>query len=153
MLVERIKQIVDNFNNGIPVVDHKWKFNYGKEHWQNLKDLPNDEDLPFAERIKYVFLGWQDREFIKNEYGATIGYTFTGELMLLVRSKISDEDYNYKYDIHIKNLQAESNAIEKSFSICEEWLVKRWKEIEVENIYDTNMDGLKVQFTIQVDLE
>lgn len=153
MLVERVKEIVSNFNQGIPEVEQLWHFNYGAAHWQNLKDFPKDEELPFKARNRYLLLLWQDREKIKNEYGATVGYTFTGEFLLMVRSKISDEDYNYKYDTHIKNLYAESDLIDNDFTSCEEWLVKKWKEIEVENVYDTNMDGLKIQFTLTLDLE
>lgn len=148
MLAERIKQIVSDFNQGIPEDEQLWHYNYGGAHWQNKLDLPKDEELPFAERNKYLLLLWQDRDKKKNEFGATDGYTFTGELLLLVRSKLSDEDYNYKYETHIKHLYAESDNVEDSINVCEEWMVTRWKEIEVENVYDTNLDGLKIQFTL-----
>lgn len=148
MLVERLEELIDDFN--FPTDPVKlWHFNYGKEYWQNLQDLPNDAEIPFAERNKYVLLLWQDVDPKFNEFGVVESNTITGELLLMVRSKISDEDYNYKYQTHIKNLHAESANMVENFSVCDDWLIKRWKQIEVENAFDTNLDGLKIQFTLE----
>ena len=139
MLVERLKEACDNV---------EWEFNYGRGHWQNLLDVPDDSDQPFADRKKYFLLLWKDRDFKLNDYGAIDGYIFDGELVLCVRSKLSDEDYNEKYETHIKNLELEIEKIFDNITSCEQWLITRWKEIEVENEYDTNLDGLKVRFQI-----
>lgn len=142
MLVESIKEIVNQF---------KWTFKYGNDYWQNRGDYPNDELLPFAERQKYLFLLWKDRGFIINKHGAINGTKYDGEMVLLVRSKISDPTYDYKYETHIKNLEAESERLYNSFSDCDGWTITAWKETEVENEYDTNMDGLKIKFTIEYE--
>ena len=144
MLVEKIKEIVTNLTN--------WNFNYGKDHWQNREDYPNDGDLVFALRKKYLMLIYKDRTFGINSYGAIENYVFDGELVLMVRSKISDEDYNYKYETHIKNLELETEKLYNSFDDCEGWTIKSWKETEVENSYDANMDGIKIRFSMQKDL-
>lgn len=140
MLIEKLKQVSKQLG---------WEFNYGKGHWQNIQDLPDDGDLPFAQRKKYFLLLWKDREKIKGGYGETTGYRFTGEFLLVVRSRMSDEDYNYKYETHIKNLESEANKFDGAINDCDDFVVARWKEIEVENMYDTNMDGLKIQFTVE----
>lgn len=143
MLVESLKEIVSN----LPT----WNFNYGKDHWQNLGDYPEDAELPFVDRQKYLLLLWKDRTFAVNKHGAVTGYTFDGEMVLLVRSKISDPTYDYKYETHIKNLETETERLFNAIPDCEGWTIKSWKEIEVENEFDTNMDGLKIRFTFEYE--
>lgn len=154
MLVERLKGIVGNFNSLIPAATPllgKWNFNYGKEYWQNKGDYPLDAELPFAERQKYLLLLWKDRGFAINKHGAVTGYRYDGEMVLLVRSEISDPTYDYKYEIHIKNLEAESEKLFNAFLDCDGWTITTWKEIEVENEFDTNMDGLKIKFKLEYE--
>lgn len=143
MLVEKIKSIAETVLN--------WNFKYGKDHWQNKEDYPDDSLLDFEERQKYLLLLWKDRDKIKNKHGATVGYIFTGSMLLSVRSKFNDPSYIYKYETHIKNLEALADQLEEQFFECDDWTVKAWKEIEVENQFDTNMDGLKINFTIEYD--
>lgn len=143
MLVEKLKQIAET--------TFDWKFSYGKEYWQNLKDAPDDTDLPFDERQVYLMLIYKDRDKKKNKHGATIAHEFTGSMLLVVRSKISDESYEFKYERHIKGLEALSDKLENEFRECDDWLIKSWKEIEVSNQFDNNMDGLKINFTIEYD--
>jgi hypothetical protein len=152
MLVESLKQIINQFNLNIPVstpLKGKWNFNYGKEYWQNLQECVFDGELPFLERQKYLWLYYVDRNFIINSAGAIQGYTFDGAMVLLVRSKISEKDYNYKYETHIKNIKAQSEKLFNSFSDCDGFLIKSWREIEVHDEFDTNMDGIKINFTIE----
>jgi hypothetical protein len=152
MLVESLQQTVDLFNadiSNLTPLKGKWNFNYGKEHWQNLGDYVLDADLPFADRQKYLLLIWKDRGFSIDTNGSVKGYQFDGEMILLVRSKISDPTYQYKYDVHIKNLEALTERLYNAFSDCEGWLIKSWKETEVSNEFDTNLDGLKIRFTIE----
>lgn len=142
MLVERLKEACDNLD---------WKFNYGGGHWQNLLDLPDDVDKPFNEKQIYFLLLWKDRDLILNGFGGIQGATYEAEVILCVRSRISDKDYNLKYEENIKGLERMSESLLSDFSVCEEWTVKKWKEIEVENEFDTNLDGLKVRFTVELN--
>lgn len=151
MLVEKLKEIVVKFNNALDERLELYHFHYGKGHWQNLLDLPNDELMPFEQRNKYLQLFWQDRDNKINDYSAITGADYTGEMLLTVRSKFDDPSYEYKYETHIKNLYAESENIINEFRICDGWTVKRWKETEVENMMDTNLDGLKISFTLEFD--
>lgn len=154
MLVESLQQTVDLFNadiSNLTPLKGKWNFNYGKEHWQNLGDYPLDAELPFTDRQKYLLLLWKDRTFNLDTNGSVKGYNFDGEMVLLVKSKISDEDYNFKYETHIKNLEALTERLFNTFSDCDGWTIKAWKEIEVENEFDTNMDGLKIRFTVEYE--
>lgn len=147
MLVESLKEIVNQFN----IIGLKWTFKYGKDDWQNKGDYPKDDQLPFVERQKYLFLLWKDRGFVINKHGAVAGTKYDGEMVLLVRSKISDPTYEYKYETHIKNLEGECERLYNAFLDCDGWLITSWRETEVSNIYDTNMDGLKIKFTIEYE--
>lgn len=139
MLVEKLKEVTDLIG---------WDFNYGKGHWQNLQDLQDDADSPFEERNKYFLLLWKDRIFKLNEYSEIEGYEYEGEAILCVRSRITDEDYNFKYEEHISKLEQEVAQLFYQFTTCDNWTIKKWKEIEVENQYDTNLDGIKIRFTL-----
>ncbi len=139
MLVEKIKEISGERN---------LQFNYGAEYWQNLQDLKDDTDLDFDERQKYLLLLWKDRDLTLSEYSAIIGYQFEGEMILCVRSRIDDPDYNFKYEKNVSKLEALSTNILSGFSICSNWQVESWHETEVINQYDTNIDGLKIRFTV-----
>ncbi len=140
MLVEKLKQIAQT---------NDWKFNYGPDGWQNLGDYQLDDNKPFEERNKYLLLLWKDKTNRLNIHAGIDGYTFDGEFVFLVRSKMSDPSYAYKHETHIKNLEPLTELICNSFDPCDRWTVKAWKEIEVTDAYDANMDGLKIKFTIQ----
>jgi len=139
MLVEKIKEITE--------VDLGWVFNYGRDYEQNRGDYPDDGDLPFDQRAKYVLLLWKDKDFTLNNQSGIQGYSFEGEIVFAVRSRFTDPSYSYKYETHIKNLEGLSEMLFNEFSDCDGWNITRWKESEVENQYDTNMDGLKIRFT------
>lgn len=143
MLVEKLRAISESAG---------WQFNYGADYWQNLQDLPDDSNLKFSERLKYLMLLWKDRDLILNEYSVITGYKFDGEMVLCVRSTLQDPDYNFKYEEHIKHLEDETEKMFENFSVCEAWTVKAWREIEVSNQFDANVDGLKIKFTIYNNL-
>ncbi len=142
MLIERIKDIAEQLEYG---------FKYGADHWQNLGDWPDDAALPFEDRKKYLQLLWVDDADKINGHGATEGYTHDGQFVLSVRSKIGDASYEFKYETHIKSLKAELEKIKSEIGNCDGFLLKAWKATEVENLYDANMDGLKVTFKIETE--
>lgn len=150
MLTEKLKQVILELNNNEPIgFRDLWTFVYGNNEWQNLGDYPNDENISFEQRKKYLLLLWQDREHILSDNGSIIGWTFSGDAILSLRSKLSDPTYEYKYETHIKNLYGVSERIVNMFGDCDNYVIKRWKEVEVSDMYDTNMDGLKLSFTIE----
>lgn len=145
MLQEKIKSTVNSFNAPEPA-EPLFHFAYGKDHWQNLCDHEKDGTLPFEERNKYFKLLWVDDDDVRNEYSAKTGCTYTGELLVLASSKISDASYEYKYETHIKKLKELADEFAEKLLDCDNWQIKKWTKIEVENIYDNNLDGVKVKF-------
>jgi hypothetical protein len=41
-----------------------------------------------------------------------------------------------------------ANNLRDQYGDCDNFRVSQWKKIEVYNEFDTNMDGLKIRFTI-----
>lgn len=124
-------------------------YQYGASHWQNLIDAEDDTTKPFEEKKKYLLFLWHDEDDILNEHGACEGYTYTGELLLMVRSKLSDPSQETKYQSAVKHLKEVANEVREQYLDCDGYRVKRWKKIEVYDEFDTNMDGLKISFTIE----
>ncbi|MBW2961283.1 hypothetical protein [Mesonia aestuariivivens] len=141
MIVDYTEQFAEN-NLG-------YKFQYGAEHWQNLIDAEDDTSIPFEEKQKYLLFLWHDEEDKLNEHGATEALTYTGEFLLMVRSKLSDESQETKYKDAVRYLKGEASKVLEGYLNCDGYTVKRWKKIEVYDEFDTNMDGLKIQFTIE----
>lgn len=145
MLNQKIKSTVELYNEEFPDLFH---YSYGKDEWQNLADHPKDDDKPFVERNKYFKLLWVDDDPVFNSYSAPERIKHDGELLILASSKISDPSYDYKYETHIKKLKELAMEFCDKIADCDNYVVTRWKIIEVENIYDNNLDGVKVQFSI-----
>ncbi len=141
MIVEKFKSIAQTLGH---------QFDYGPEHWQNLKDIKPDHELDFADRAKYFLLIWKDTDSKFDEYGTKTSIKYDGEFVLVVRSNLGDKDYMFKYETHIKNIEDEVEKVLNQFAICDPITVQLWKTTEVTNEYDTNVDGLKVRFSINV---
>ena len=139
-----------------------WDFIEGEDHWNNVKAEENtpdnthgedDTDSPFDQKKKYFFLLSKRRRKQKNEYGATIKHIWTGELVIVVRSNITDPTFEYKLDYHINPLYDESDKMDDYIPDCEGWTVQRFDIVsEVSDIYDTNFDGIKIEFEITQDV-
>ncbi len=124
-------------------------YQYGAMHWQNLIDADDDTGSDFENKTKYLLLLWHDEEDDLNEYGGCEGFIFTGEMLLMVRSNLSDESQETKYRNAVSYLKYVANELRDQYIDCEGYRVKKWKKIEVYDEFDTNMDGLKIQFTIE----
>lgn len=123
-------------------------FDYGPSHWLNLNDFEDDTDKDWVDRKKILLLHWVDDEDILNEYGAVEETEYSGEFTLSVRSRLSDGSYIFKYKEYIRKLRLIVKTVFNSFDGCSGLTVKKWRRTQVVNQYDTNLDGIKVSFTI-----
>lgn len=141
-----------------------WFFNYGDYAWQNLNDFADDticadddgklpEPLPTGteQGVKFLLL-WKDREKVFNEFNVVTAHIFEGEFLLVVRSKMDDKDHNEKYEKRIKKMEDKVDSFQSCILDCDDFYIKMWKEVEVENELDTNVDGIKVRFKIRHEL-
>jgi hypothetical protein len=130
-----------------------YTFTYGRMHWQNLNDFECDHQLSFDQRKKHLLLLYVDDNTTFNEHNSANKVTYDFEFILAVKSKITDPDYEFKYETHIKNLKSEVNQlIEDKIAHCADGLtLNSYKTSEVENLLDTNLDGLKVKVSLTID--
>ncbi|MGV3695511.1 hypothetical protein [Flavobacterium sp.] len=147
MLQEKIESTVLSFNAPAPA-EALFHYAYGKDHWQNLADHKKDAALPFEERSKYFKLLWVDDDPKFNSFSGIEGMKYDGELLILASSKMDDPSYAYKYDTHIKKLKELAYAFADKLTGCDNYQILSWKITEVENLFDNNLDGIKVRFTI-----
>lgn len=135
-----------------------WNFIEGEDHWNNVKDIENiqynehgtdDTEKNFYEKKKYFFLLSKRLRRKKNEYGATTERIWSGEIVLVVRSNLTDPTYQFKLDNHINPLYDESEKMDDYIPNCEGWTINKWDVVsEVADVYDTNFDGIKIEFEI-----
>lgn len=142
MIYEHLKQLCET---------NEWVFNSGDENWQNLLDQKDDTDVPFEDKQLLVLLLQEDEDDDLNEHAGVEKVVVNGSMLLACRSRITEKDYNIikeKYIIPMKQLI--SPVIRDSFDPCDNMRVRKWKKIEVANLFDTTISGLKINFTIDL---
>lgn len=125
----------------------------GDDFWQNLGDYPEDSEKPFEQRNKYVFFRPGLEKGNVNGFGAIESFDIDSQLVLAVRSKLSDPTYEYKYETHIKPLKRIAKAFIEEFGLCDGYTLKSFSMIPVTDVYDTNMDGWMIKFVMQEEDE
>ena len=131
---EKLQQIASSNN---------WAFDYGRDDFSNLERV---EDKEF-----YLFLDPLE-ELVSFDDSQEVGRTYNGRLLLLM---VSDFDRVYDdqegnnasegtYERYIKRCKEEVMKIAKAF--CWEYDILQWRMLEVINLYDTNFDGVLVNF-------
>lgn len=118
-----------------------WVFKYARQDFQNLYDeMEND--------LVHLFV---DPITIDTVFSATGNETITysGKLMLLVSSDIGD-DYETKYENTIKELIATSTSRITQRMICEDATINKFQTVEVINLFDYNLDGVLVNYSITI---
>ena len=123
-----------------------WAFDYGRDDFSNLERV---EDKDF-----YLFLDPLE-ELVSFEDGQEVGRTYNGRLLLLM---VSDFDRVYddqggnaadegRYERYIKRCKEEVMKIPEA--LCWAYDILQWRMLEVINLYDTNFDGVLVNFQIK----
>lgn len=140
MLVDKFKEIAKS--NG-------WVFNYGKEEWQNLLDLRNDPNG--KDRQIYLLFLYRKRKTKRNEHNAITSVSYSGELILAMRSELNDKDANFKYENVIRKLEQDLDGVGNLLTSCEGWGALEVLDTEVFNELDTNVDGLRAEFSVNYE--
>lgn len=118
-------------------VDNDWVFEYSRTDYQNLtNDIENDKIYFFVDPIII------DSKFSDS---GTESKTYSGRIMILVSSDV-DEDYNYKYENHIKPLIENTSGIIKNNFSCSDFELMKFQTTEVINLFDSNLDGILINY-------
>lgn len=141
MLVEKIKKIATQRN---------FEFKIGNEHWQNLIDAKDDVDKEFKDKKVHLLLFTEKESRTYGDF-AVKDDNRNAIFLLAVRSRISDKDFDYKYDKHIKPLKELARDIEDNdFGICDDMSLKSYSiEGWRENYLDANFDCVEVRISVE----
>lgn len=121
---------------------NNWVFEYSRSDYQNIYD---------GMEISKIHL-FADPITIDSQFSDTGNETktYTGKFMLLVSSDI-DEDYLTKYVDHIKPLITDSTQIIKDSILCSDFDINKFQTLEVINLFDVNLDGVLVNYSITIN--
>ena len=118
-----------------------WSFEYSRADYQNLFDeMDNNKIHLFVDPIVI------DSNFSDSGNETK---TYSGKFMLLLSSDV-DEDYSSKYSTYIKPLIDNSTQIIKADLLCGEYQINKFQTIEVINLFDNNLDGVLVNYSVTI---
>lgn len=131
--------------------DQLLAFTYARKDFQNLYDEVEDN-------VPHIFLDPVQTQEEYDEYFNVTGRTYSGSFVLVLSSNIEEGDYNTRYVKYIKPILEDKlralrrGIISNQYNSAVQCLhIKSWNTTEVINLFDYNMDGVLVNFTIQSD--
>lgn len=129
------------FLNNI-ALDNNFVFEYSRTDYQNLYDgMANDKIHLFVDPIII------DSTFSDSGNETK---TYSGKFMLLLSSDI-DEDYSTKYTTYIKPLLDNGTQSIKNNLLCGDYQINKFQTIEIINLFDNNLDGILVNYSVTVN--
>ncbi|MEE1963550.1 hypothetical protein V1387_12705 [Allomuricauda taeanensis] len=119
-----------------------WIFDYGFAAFQNLRNANNT-----STKVHLFCDPIQSSESL-NEYGQTVGSTYTLSLMLVLPSNLS-EDYCSRYANYIEPIKTTHYPALKAAFQCSEYSLQSigYTEIVNSRALDLNCDGLLINLT------
>jgi len=120
-----------------------WTFSYGNRANHNLIRSSLDDN-----KI-YLLLDPVRISQPSDEFGGVKETVFTGNFILGIQSTI-DKTYEEKYEDNIKPLKNNELPKIKTLLNCGDYEITAWSFFEDINLYDTNLDGLVVSYTISI---
>lgn len=141
--------LVEHFESIAKELD--WGFDYGIDADQNLNDYPHEHDsIPFERRKKYLALISISESDQLNDYSAVESIDYSGTVCLYVSSKFQQEKYLTIYKERLKHLKALVEILRTQLIGCNELTLSRWNKTEVICVYDDALDGIKIDFTLNI---
>ncbi|MFV8339142.1 hypothetical protein ACNQGL_07710 [Flavobacterium sp. LB3P21] len=122
-------------------INNNWVFEYSRSDYQNLYN-----GMEISKIHLFVDPITIDSQF--SDSGSETK-TYTGKFMLLVSSDV-DEAYLTKYVDHIKPLITDSTQIIKDSILCSDYEINKFQTVEVINLFDVNLDGILVNYSITI---
>ena len=120
---------------------------YGLGHWLNLDDMEDDVEYPANKKNVLVKL-WEVCRTRESRTGHLLNTEWEGKLTIGVRSRIDDEDYQFKFENHIEWCYGYWDQIVNSFDACG-YVFTYDKINEYENYFDHNEDGIIIEFKVK----
>lgn len=125
---------------------NSYNFVYGRSDFQNLAD---DMDTGLV----YIFLDPVATDKVYDDFNRVEAKTYSGAFTLLVSSDIDKGDYEQRYIDEIKPLiDGALVVIEDALKCGGSINFNTWRELEVINLFDYNLDGLSITYNVTEDV-
>jgi len=124
-----------------------WVFEYGRSDFQNLFNSAEQKD------VSHLFLDPVKIGKRRNDTGGVEAMVYTGSFMLLYSSEIDEIGYEERYLKYIKPIvMTKIELIETDLICVQEAKIELWEIVEVINMFDYNLDGVIVNYKLNIDL-
>ena len=122
---------------------NSYPFCYARKDYANLFD---EVELP---NIAHIFLDPIVIDSTFDDQNSEESKTYSGSFMILASSDIDEQDYDTRYQTYMKPLLNGASEIIKTAIQCEGSVnITLWRETEIINIFDYNLDGIVVTYVI-----
>jgi len=129
--------------------DNGWTFSYGAGQWLNLVDYKSDFRKKFEDRAIHTLLYTVSKNEQYSSYGAIESESYSCIFMIGVTANIADKDYNYKWENNIQPLiESKVNIFKEAINGCGYIITGGLSEKEFSNLFDNNLDGVTLEFTL-----
>lgn len=130
---------------GDPLAD-QFGFTYARRDYQNLYD-----EVPVG--TPQIFLDPVQITESFGEYNEVETREYSGTFMVLISSDVEKGNYEQRYIDEIKPILDTTLATIKDTLRCDSDItISLWRTVEAINIFDYNMDGVIVTYTVQEDV-
>ena len=126
--------------------DNSYGFIYARRDYANLYDeVPTGQVQLFVDPVVIT------ESF--GEYNQVESREYSGSFMVLISSDIEKGDYEARYLGEIKPLlDVAMLAIKDGLKCNGNITINVWRTVEVINLFDYNMDGIVVTYTVEEDV-
>ncbi len=122
---------------------NSYPFVYARKDYANLFDELEQPDIP------HIFLDAVVIDSTFDEQNGAESKTYSGSFMILASSDIDEEDYDIRYQTYMKPLLSGASETIKTAIQCDgSVIITTWREIEIINVFDYNLDGIVVTYSL-----
>ena len=128
---------------------NSWTFTYGSGDWLNGVDYSSEYRRDFEDRTIHCLLYTVSKNESYNDFGGLDSETYSCVLLMGVTSDFNDKDYNYKWENNILPLiESKVSVLKKGLNSCNYTLTGSLSQKEFSNMFDNNLDGVTLEFTL-----
>lgn len=129
-------------------VDNGWVFDYARSDYHNIFDKKEQKNTI------HLFVDPLQTGKLRGDNGSLERLVYSGSMMLLYSSNLSEGNYEERYEKYIKPIIDTQIKVVEDALLCEhQATIESWNELEVINIFDYNFDGVIVTFKISFEAD
>lgn len=147
-------EILETYCNNNDIV-----FVYGRKSSLNLLDDKHEKETMTDGKVYLMVEPFRRLPISNTTTSRVSGYNFTGNMLLVVNSKLDMPVYNElnndtersKYTLNVKPLLDIYKGLNEMLARCTDITVNSFESIDVYDLFDQNKDGLFITYNIRSD--